>query len=96
MEDPALIIVSGRKPVMNYVTACLTALHSGHRSVMLRARGRSISNAVEVVNLLRAGFLPELRVERISVGSESLDGGDPVSYIEIVLSEGSRGEVPNP
>ncbi|MGC8555397.1 MAG: RNA-binding protein [Conexivisphaera sp.] len=87
MEEAALIIVSSRKPVMNYVTACLTAFNSGHRRVVLRARGRSISSAVDVVNLLKAGFLPGLRTERVSVGSEDVDGGeDRVSFIEIEVS----------
>ena len=92
MEEPALIIVSAKKPLMNYVTACVTAFNSGHRKVLIRARGRSISNAVEVVNLLRQGFLPELRVERVGIGSEVVDGGDDaVSFIEIELSRQGMG-----
>ncbi|MGC9075859.1 MAG: RNA-binding protein [Conexivisphaera sp.] len=87
MEESALIIVSTKKPVMNYVTACVTAFNSGHRKLLLRARGRSISSAVDVVNLLKSGFLSGLKVERVGVGSEDVDGGtDPVSFIEIEIS----------
>jgi DNA-binding protein len=87
MEDSALIIVSTKKPVMNYVTACVTAFNAGHRRLVLRARGRSISSAVDVVNLLKSGFLSGLRVERVGVGSEGVDGAEgTVSYIEIEIS----------
>jgi len=83
-DGPAVIIVSSKKPVMNYVTACVTAFNMGHSRLLIRARGRSISSAVDVVNLLRSGFLSGLRVERVSVGTEA---APPVSFIEIEVSK---------
>lgn len=91
-----MIIVSSKKPVLNYVTACITAFNSGHKKVLLRARGSSISNAVDVVRLLRTGFLPDLVVENVEIGSEEIDlEGErrKVSYIEILVSSG-RSQLP--
>ncbi len=84
-----MIIVSSKKPLLNYVTACVTAFNSGYERVMLRARGSSISNAVEVVRLLRTGFLPSLKVEKVEIDSEEVEIGGrkrTVAYINITVS----------
>jgi len=36
-------VLIGRKPVMNYVLACITLFHSGAKEVSIKARGRAIS-----------------------------------------------------
>ena len=36
------IVLIGRKPVMNYVTACITFFNSGEKQVIVKARGRAI------------------------------------------------------
>ena len=41
----------GKKPVMNYVLACLTLLQNGANSVVVKARGRAISKAVDVAEI---------------------------------------------
>ncbi|MBN2335159.1 RNA-binding protein, partial [Candidatus Bathyarchaeota archaeon] len=33
----------GKKPVLNYVLACMTLFKSGHEEIIVKARGRSIS-----------------------------------------------------
>lgn len=81
----------GRKPVMNYVTACLTFFNSGSKKVVLKARGRAISRAVDTVELLRRGFVIGLQIEEISIGTEKLKGREGrtrnVSTIEIIASK---------
>lgn len=37
-------VLIGRKPVMNYVVACLTFFNSGEKNICVKARGRAISN----------------------------------------------------
>ena len=89
MGEPTTVIVSNKKPLLNYVTACVTAFNSGYEKVMLRARGSSISNAVEVVRLLRTGFLPNLKVENVEIDGEEveIDGRKRVvAYISIMVS----------
>jgi DNA-binding protein len=78
----------GRKPVLNYVLACLTLFKSGEDKVVLKARGRSISTAVDVVEVTRNRYLPDIKVENISIGTERLTSPDRnqptnVSTIEI-------------
>jgi DNA-binding protein len=80
----------GRKPVLNYVLACLTLLKSGESEVFIKARGRSISTAVDVVEVTknRNRFLNDLKVVDISIGTERLTSPDRdqpnnVSTIEI-------------
>ncbi|MEM1556810.1 MAG: RNA-binding protein, partial [Candidatus Bathyarchaeia archaeon] len=34
-------VMIGKKPVMNYVVACLTAFNSGAKKVVVKARGRA-------------------------------------------------------
>jgi len=80
-------VIVGNKPVMNYVVACLTLFNSGSSRVRLRARGRHISKAVDVVEMIRRVFLRDLRVEKIELGTDNLtrpDGGKAsVSTMEI-------------
>jgi DNA-binding protein Alba len=64
----------GKKPVMNYVTACLTFFNSGSKKVALKARGRAISRAVDTVELLRRVFVKDLQLKDISIGTEQLTG----------------------
>jgi len=78
----------GRKPVLNYVLACLTLLKSGEREVLVKARGRSISTAVDVVEVTKNRFVNDLKVVDISIGTERLTSPDRdqptnVSSIEI-------------
>jgi DNA-binding protein len=84
-------VLIGRKPVMNYVLACITLFHGGAKEVNVKARGRSISTAVDVAEVVRRRFLPDVKVKKIGVGTEQMapreEGGTPsnVSTIEITL-----------
>lgn len=79
----------GTKPVMNYVVACMTVFNASFKEVLVRARGRAISRAVDTMELLRRIFLKDLKVGFISIGTEVLDSPDGrktnVSIIEIPL-----------
>jgi DNA-binding protein len=88
-ESNAVLI--GNKPVMNYVLACITLFHGGANEVNVKARGRSISRAVDVVEVVRRRFLPDIKIKRVGIGTEQMapreEGGSPsnVSTIEISL-----------
>ena len=79
----------GRKPVLNYVLACMTLFKSGHEEIIIKARGRSISRAVDVVEVLKNRFMPNAEVADIQIGTESLDSEDRgpsnVSTIDIIV-----------
>jgi len=80
----------GRKPVLNYVLASMTLFKGGTDEVLVKARGRAISRAVDVVEVTRSRFMPDLKVGDISIGTEKLiseefPGPTNVSSIEIKL-----------
>ena len=68
MAEQNLVRV-GRKPIMNYVTACVTLFNSGNDEVMVRARGRTIEKAIDIVQMLKRGFLKNVTILSIDVGS---------------------------
>ncbi len=71
--------------------ACLTLLKSGESEVLLKARGRSISTAVDVVEVTKNRFVNDLKIVDISIGTERLtspgrDQPTNVSSIEIKVT----------
>ena len=79
----------GRKPVMNYVVACMTYLNAGEKAVVVKARGRAISRAVDTVELLRRAFVKDVDVKSIDISTEEVTGPEGqsrnVSSMEITL-----------
>ena len=80
----------GKKPIMNYVTACVTLFNSGNGEVMVRARGQTIEKAIDTVQMLRRSFLKNVLIKTITLGSEDVTRYDGtrgnISTIEILLS----------
>ena len=61
MISDSQVVYIGRKPVMSYVLAVLTSLQQkGSSDLILKARGRAISNAVNTAEVTRNRFLSEL------------------------------------
>ena len=84
---------------MSYVLAVLTSIQQkGSSEVILRARGRAISTAVDTAEVTRNRFLSELS-SSVSIGTEELprEGGGTrnVSTMEIVLTKGAKAEEPS-
>ena len=98
MSDENVIFV-GRKPIMNYVLAVMNCFNQrGLDEVILRARGRAISTAVDTAEVTRNRFLSDLTCS-VSIGTEKLpqvEGGTRnVSTMEIILTRSPTGEVGN-
>ncbi|QQG49126.1 MAG: DNA-binding protein Alba [archaeon] len=90
-REPNTIFV-GKKPTMNYVLACLTQINNGTDSVTVKARGRAISRAVDVAQVLTKRFATNITVKSISINTEQVKStvsGDMsnVSSIEIKLQK---------
>lgn len=85
------VVLVGTKPAMNYIVACMTYFNAGAEKVILKARGRAISHAVDIVEMMRRSFINNLEIERISTGTEELpsssDRQSNVSTIEILISK---------
>jgi len=88
-EEEPFIVRIGKKPTMNYVVACVTLFNTGVPEVMVRARGQSITKAVEVVDMLRRAFLKNVTIESVDIGTEEIKRDDgsiaSLSTIEIML-----------
>jgi DNA-binding protein len=83
------VVLIGQKPVMNYVTATLVQFNGGSKEVVLKARGKAITRAVDTAEILRNRFLKDVKVKDIKIGSEAVTIDNQtknVSTIEIVLS----------
>jgi len=90
-RDPNTIYV-GKKRVMNYVLACMTVLQSGSDTVSIKARGRSISTAVDVAQILSRRFTQGITVKSISIATEKVPNRETnelsnVSSIEIEMGK---------
>ena len=76
---------------MRYIVACLSLFSSSAKKVVVKARGRDISRAVETPGLLRREFLKDTEVEEIEIGTEEMERPDRprsnTSAMEIVLVE---------
>jgi DNA-binding protein len=90
-EDNSVLI--GRKPVMNYVLACISLFHGGASEISVKARGKAISRAVDIAEVTKRRFMPDLKVKKIGIGTDQLppreDRNTPsnVSTIEITLTK---------
>jgi DNA-binding protein len=89
-KDPNIVYI-GRKPVMSYVLAVITSYNSSDtKDVTLKARGRSMTTAVDVAEIVRRRFMKDLKINKITIGTEELqqeEGGTRnVSTMEIMLT----------
>ncbi|MHC1710163.1 MAG: DNA-binding protein Alba [Methanomassiliicoccales archaeon] len=83
------VMFIGKKPIMGYVLTAVRKLEElGGLSV--RARGMSISKAVDVALILQDRYVKDCRIDAIELRTEVLDGENGekvnVSSIEIRLS----------
>ncbi len=90
MADDNVVYV-GNKEVMNYVLAVTTQFNEGSEEVVLKARGRAISRAVDTAEIVRNRFLPDVDIQDITTGTEEVENEEGetsnVSTISIELSE---------
>jgi len=92
MSTDSNTVFVGKKPVMNYVLACITLFQNGMNDVVIKARGRAISRAVDVAQILTKRFMNDLKVKNIAIDTEELKNEETgrvsnVSTIEIHLSK---------
>ena len=85
------VIYVGRKPPMSYVLAIVTQFQgSGSDEVVIKARGRSISTAVDAAEITRNRFVTDAEVKEIKISTESITNEEGrtsnVSSIEICLT----------
>ncbi|MFX0182534.1 MAG: DNA-binding protein Alba [Candidatus Hodarchaeota archaeon] len=82
----------GNKPVTAYVMACVTQFNRDAEAIVLKARGRAISRAVDVAEVLRRRFMKDrVDVTNITIDTEQIETREGnlsnVSAIEITISK---------
>jgi len=85
------VVYIGNKPVMNYVLAVVTQMNGGNSEVILKARGRSISRAVDVAEIVRNRFITDVELGSIDISTEEVSNREGlnsnISAIEIQLNK---------
>lgn len=85
------VVFIGKKPAMSYVLACVTQFNDGKAEVVLKARGRAISHAVDVAEIVKNKFLTDTTVRNVKIGTEEVESeqGEKlnISSIEIILAK---------
>jgi len=66
-------IFVGNKPPMSYVLAVVTQFNSGSTEVVIKARGRAISRAVDTAEITRNRFVTDAKIKEIKNDTESLN-----------------------
>ena len=88
------VIFIGDKPFMNYVTGVVMQINNKeNKEVIIKARGKFISRAVDVAEVARKKFLVETKtkIKEIKIDSEEFENKEGkkinVSIIEITLKK---------
>jgi len=93
MSEKSRIVFVGNKMPMDYVLAIITGLSAGNaKEITLKARGKSITTAIDAAEITRHRFLKNLKVSKITIGTEEMPPREGenrarmVSTIEILLT----------
>ena len=90
-ESEENVIYVGNKPPMSYVLAVVTQFNSGSAEVVIKARGRAISRAVDAAEITRNRFVTDAKIKEIRIGTEAITNEEGrtsnVSSIEISLTK---------
>jgi DNA-binding protein len=90
MAEKSGTVFIGNKPAMSYVLAIITNLSASNaKEITLKARGRAITTAVDVAEIARNRFLKDLKISKISIGTEEMPPreGQNRARMEITLSK---------
>jgi DNA-binding protein len=86
------VIYVGNKPPMSYVLAVVTQFNTSNSDeVIIKARGRAISRAVDTAEIVRNRFITDANIKEIKIDTESITNEEEgrtsnVSSIEITLT----------
>ncbi len=85
------VLYVGNKPPMSYVLAIVTQFQgSGSEEVVIKARGRAISRAVDAAEITRNRFVTDAKIKDIKISTEAITKEEGrtsnVSSIEIILT----------
>jgi DNA-binding protein len=86
IEDNVILV--GQKPSMAYVLGVVTIFSEGKSDVLIKARGRAISRAVDVAEIVRRRFAQDAKIKSIDIGTEEreLENGQKINVSTICIT----------
>lgn len=86
------VVFVGKKGTMSYVLAVVTQMNQqGSSEVLIKARGKAISRAVDVAEIVKNKFITDAKTKEIKIATEEIttEEGNPLklSAIEIKLGK---------
>ncbi len=85
------VVFVGKKGTMSYVLAVVTQMNMGAKEVAIKARGRAISRAVDVAEIVKNKFVTDAKITEIKTATEEIttEEGTPLklSAIEITIKK---------
>jgi len=85
------IVFVGKKGTMSYVLAVVTQMNQGAKTVQIKARGRAISRAVDVAEIVKNKFVQDSKIGNVGISTEEIKTEEgttiKVSAIDITLSK---------
>lgn len=87
-DIPPDTILVGKKPIMAYATAVMMHFNTGAKRLTIKARGRAISTAVDVAEVVNNRFFQGGLTKSVNLGTEIVGEGQDarnVSTIEVIL-----------
>ena len=85
------VIFVGKKPSMSYVLAAVTQFTEGQSEIFIKARGKAISKAVDVAEIVKNKFVQSAKITGITTGTDMIEGENKekinVSTIEITMKK---------
>lgn len=78
----------GSKPAMSYAMAVVTQMNNGNDTVHIKARGKAISRAVDVAEIVRNRFIEDAAIGGIDIGTDEIDTdeGDVINVSSIHIT----------
>lgn len=97
------MVLIGKKPVVNYMLALIEVFNSSPSAeVKVKARGKAICKAVDVISAVKARYFTNLYVKSFSADYEEVDTGNgnkvrlPAVEITVALAQQEGSQQPSP
>ena len=86
IEDNVILV--GQKPSMANVLGVVTIFSEGKSDVLIKARGRAISRAVDVAEIVRRRFVQDAKIKSIDIGTEEreLENGQKINVSTMCIT----------
>ncbi|MCC6061397.1 MAG: DNA-binding protein [Desulfurococcales archaeon] len=83
------MIIVGRESPMTYATEIILRLNQGVDRIILIGKGRNISKAAVIYNILRSKLRDAVNIDEITIGSIETQNRRLISYLAVIISRRS-------